>query len=104
MKSWVISIILVPLLTTISAGEINTPPTINVVYPPEGKEITSSDSTFIFGSVTPGSDLVINDQYIEVRKNGAFLAYLPLKPGDFVFQLEFDFPESFLNLLGVHLT
>ncbi len=88
MKSWVISIILVLLLTTISAGEINTPPTINVVYPPEGKEITSSDSTFIFGSVTPGSDLVINDQYIEVHKNGAFLAYLPLKPGDFIFQLE----------------
>lgn len=88
MKSWVISIIVVLLLATITAGEINTPLTINVVYPPEGKEITSSDSTFIFGSVTPGSDLVINDQYIEVHKNGAFLAYLPLKPGDFVFQLE----------------
>jgi N-acetylmuramoyl-L-alanine amidase len=88
MKSWVKSIILVLLLTTVTAGEVNAPPTVNVVYPPEGKEITSSDSTFIFGSVTPGSDLVINDQYIEVHKNGAFLAYLPLKPGDFVFQLE----------------
>jgi N-acetylmuramoyl-L-alanine amidase len=88
MKSWVISIILFLLLTNSSAEEINTPPAINVVYPPEGKEITSTDSTFIFGSVTPGSDLIINDQYIEVRRNGAFLAYLPLKPGDFVFQLE----------------
>lgn len=88
MKSQLLSIIFFLLLTTISTGEISSPPSINVVYPPEGKEITSSDSTFIFGSVTPGSDLVINDQYIEVHKNGAFLAYLPLKSGDFVFQLE----------------
>ena len=88
MKICAISCISVLLLTQISTGEISTPPIINVVYPLEGKEITSSDSTFIFGSVTPGSDLVINDQYIEVHKNGAFLAYLPLKPGDFVFQLE----------------
>jgi len=87
MKICAISCISVLLLTQISTGEISTPPIINVVYPLEGKEITSSDSTFIFGSVTPGSDLVINDQYIEVHKNGAFLAYLPLKPGDFVFQL-----------------
>ncbi len=88
MKKWITLVILVLSLTAISEGEIGAPPTINVVYPPEGKEITSTDSTFIFGSVTPGSDLVINDQYIEVHKNGAFLAYLPLKPGDFVFQLE----------------
>ncbi|OGC82910.1 MAG: hypothetical protein A2W07_09245 [candidate division Zixibacteria bacterium RBG_16_43_9] len=88
MKFKVILIITLILFIEAYSAEINSLPKINVVYPPEGKEITSTDSTFIFGSVTPGSDLVINDQYIEVHKNGAFLAYLPLKPGDFVFQLE----------------
>jgi N-acetylmuramoyl-L-alanine amidase len=88
MKIPLILTLFTAVFIQICFGQISAPPTINVVYPPESKEITSSDSTFIFGSVTPGSDLVINDQYIEVHKNGAFLAYLPLKPGDFVFQLE----------------
>ncbi len=69
------------------AGEIKNPPVINVIYPKEGQNITSSDSTFIFGQVTPGSDLRINGQKIDIYKNGAFLAYLPLAPGDFVFDL-----------------
>jgi len=88
MKITLILIIFTFVFTQVSLGQALSIPAINVVYPPEGKEITSYDSTFIFGSVTPGSDLVINDQYIEVHKNGAFLAYLPLKPGDFIFQLE----------------
>ncbi|HEX9912629.1 MAG TPA: hypothetical protein VGB01_05195, partial [candidate division Zixibacteria bacterium] len=86
MKSQLILIILVLSFKTVF-GEINNPPTIKVIYPNEGREITSSDSTFIFGSITTGSDLKINGQNIKVYKNGAFLAYLPLKPGDFVFEL-----------------
>jgi N-acetylmuramoyl-L-alanine amidase len=81
------TLIILIFFIRISAAEINNPPTIKVVYPNEGREITSSDSTFIFGSVTPGSDLKINGQNVKVYKNGAFLAYLPLKPGDFIFEL-----------------
>jgi len=87
MKKFVILGILILLFIQICTGEINNPPTIKVVYPNEGREITSFDSTFIFGSVTPGSDLKINGQSVKIYKNGAFLAYLPLKPGDFVFEL-----------------
>ncbi|MGB2698150.1 MAG: N-acetylmuramoyl-L-alanine amidase [Candidatus Zixiibacteriota bacterium] len=63
-------------------------PQIEVVYPREGGRIGVSDSTFIFGSVTPGSKLKINGFDVKVYRNGAFLAFLPLEPGDFEFNLE----------------
>jgi len=83
---FVVTIIFILFFET-SFGEINKVPLIKVVYPKEGRSITSSDSTFIFGQVTPGSDLRINGQKVKVYKNGAFLAYLPLEPGDFTFEL-----------------
>jgi N-acetylmuramoyl-L-alanine amidase len=65
----------------------NPAPQISVIYPLEGARIGASDSTFIFGSVTPKSDLNINSYNVPVYTNGAFLAYLPLKPGNFTFEL-----------------
>lgn len=62
-------------------------PKISVIYPKEGAQIGVSDSTFIFGSVTPKSKLKINGFEVKVHPNGAFLSFLPLKPGDFVFEL-----------------
>jgi len=62
-------------------------PQISVVYPKEGAHIGASDSTFIFGAVTPGSELTINGNKVKVYPSGAFLAFLPLNPGDFVFEL-----------------
>ena len=62
-------------------------PRISVIYPLKGARIGASDSTFIFGSVTPQSKLTINGFKTEVHPNGAFLAFLPLAPGDFVFEL-----------------
>ena len=70
-------------------------PKISVIYPKEGAPIGVSDSTFIFGSVTPKSKLRINGFEVKVHPNGAFLAFLPLKAaespaeggGDFVFEL-----------------
>jgi N-acetylmuramoyl-L-alanine amidase len=62
-------------------------PEISVIYPQEGAQIGVSDSTFIFGSVTPKSKLKINGFETKVHPNGAFLAFLPLKPGDFTFEL-----------------
>ncbi|HYJ79378.1 MAG TPA: N-acetylmuramoyl-L-alanine amidase, partial [Longimicrobiaceae bacterium] len=58
-----------------------------VVYPPEGAELTASDSNFIFGSVgTGGATLRINGAPVEVAPNGAFLAFLPV-PGNGVYDL-----------------
>jgi len=62
-------------------------PAINVVYPKDGQTLTSSDSAFIFGWVTPRSSLVINGLDVEVYPNGAFLAFLGIQPGEFIFEL-----------------
>ena len=82
--------------TKIEAGtKDDSLPQISVIYPKEGARIGVSDSTFIFGSVTPKSKLTINGFKVKVHPNGAFLAFLPLEPaespakggGDFVFEL-----------------
>jgi len=87
-----------------AATEEDSLPQISVIYPTEGAQIGAFDSTFIFGSVTPfrvnlqgepESKLTINGFKVKVHPNGAFLAFLPLKPaespteggGDFVFEL-----------------
>ena len=57
-------------------------PEISVIYPKEGARIGVSDSTFIFGSVTPKSKLRINGFKVKVHPNRAFLAFLPLKPAE----------------------
>ena len=61
-------------------------PEIRIVYPKEDQEVIAKDSTFIFGSVTPGARLRINDESVRVYSNGSFLAYLPVSPGEFVFR------------------
>lgn len=61
---------------------------IKVVYPESLRAIGPVDSNFIFGSVTPGAKLAINGAPVEVYKNGAFLTFLPLGEGPFVYHLE----------------
>ena len=56
-----------------------TEPAIDVVYPKSGQRVWAVDSTFIFGNVTPGSNLSINGTPVDVHRNGAFLAYLPIE-------------------------
>ncbi len=84
--------------TALAANPKENPvPQISVVYPLEDAKIKASDSTFIFGSVTPSSkggsasggksDLKINGHPVPVHPNGAFLAFLPIRPGDFTFEL-----------------
>ncbi len=61
-------------------------PRIHIVYPKENQVVHARDSTFIYGSVTSGSSLTINGHPVDVYSNGAFLAYLPVSPGEFTFR------------------
>lgn len=61
--------------------------TIRVVYPRDSQSIGPVDSTFILGSVPPGSRLTINGRSVEVYRTGGFLAWLPVQPGPFRFRL-----------------
>jgi len=63
------------------------PVRITLVHPGEGGRINARDSTFVYGSVGTGdATLRINGTPVEVRPNGAFLAFLPI-PADSVYTL-----------------
>ena len=60
---------------------------LDVAYPPEGSSIAVRDSNFIFGTTGTGnSALTVNGATVQVKPNGAWLAYLPV-PADGVYRL-----------------
>ncbi len=72
----------------IMAGDVSAlPPDINIIYPKQNSDIGASDSTFIFGSVSPGAELKINGFSVDVHPEGGFIAFLPLEPGNFKFKI-----------------
>ncbi len=63
------------------------PLAIRVTYPSPGQALTARDSNFIFGSVGHGdARLWIDGQPIDVRPNGAWLAFIPV-PADSVYDM-----------------
>lgn len=71
----------------------NTPPRIQVIYPKEGQTIGAVDSTFILGNISPCThrdqwQLTINGFPVPVHDSGGFIAFLPIAPGPFIFNLE----------------
>ena len=83
--SW-LGLIFTFLLIVVNA--VGQAPQIDIVYPKKDATIEAVDSSFILGSVTPGSRLIINNQEILVHEEGGFLAFLPLKPGQFIFDIK----------------
>lgn len=88
------------LLLTMAVGLFAEQLHIEVIYPKENQRIAAVDSTFIFGNVTPGARLRINGESIKIYDNGAFLAYLPISSGQFVFHLraEVDRDSTLLDV------
>ncbi len=59
--------------------EVRGPVAIRVIYPSPGALIAARDSTFLLGTVGTGdAALTINGARVDVRANGAFLAWLPV--------------------------
>jgi N-acetylmuramoyl-L-alanine amidase len=81
-------------------------PSINVVYPNLSAKdslvhIANVDSNFIFGSVSPPEAILnINGYNVEVKDNGAFLAFLPVdrQSKKYVLTAELGDEVSTLNL------
>jgi len=60
----------------------NAPLAVKVVYPARDQMLATRDSNFILGSVGSGdATLTINGAPVEVKPNGAFLAWLPIPEG-----------------------
>ncbi len=80
------------LLLPVSLGAQTAAPSIHVVYPKLDQTVHAVDSTFIFGHITNAPDndnwyLTINGEQVDVHSGGGFLAFLPVAPGDFSFDL-----------------
>ncbi|UCC44341.1 MAG: N-acetylmuramoyl-L-alanine amidase [Candidatus Zixiibacteriota bacterium] len=64
---------------------------LTVVYPKPGQVVGAVDSTFILGNVgdidVRDHALLINNHEVSLHKDGGFLAFLPVTPGEFVFEL-----------------
>lgn len=79
---------------TLEPDDIDDPAAeIKVIYPKPDQLIAAVDSTFILGNVPARNKklaykLFINDHYITIHRDGGFIAFLPVTPGAFVFQLE----------------
>lgn len=59
---------------------------IEVIYPKEGSQVVAAESTFVFGNVLPVEvDFSVNTTSPHVYPNGAFLAFVPVEPGNFSF-------------------
>lgn len=75
-----------------TAGTGETTPRVEVVYPKPGQTVTAVDSTFIFGHLSGLEDyreayVDINGEKISVHEDGGFLAFVPVVPGVFSFNL-----------------
>lgn len=67
---------------------VDGPLRLDVAYPREGASIAVRDSNFIFGSTGSGKTvLTINGAPVQVKPNGAWLAFLPV-PRDGVYRLQ----------------
>jgi N-acetylmuramoyl-L-alanine amidase len=59
---------------------------LEVVYPREGMTVTAADSTFVFGNVSdPQARVEINNVPAQMYSNGAYMAVVPVQPGNFDF-------------------
>lgn len=67
---------------------------IEVIYPKDSQLVKTVDSTFILGNVAvPWNNnfeykLFINEQEVSIHKDGGFLAFVPVSPGEFIFELK----------------
>ncbi|MCX6827164.1 MAG: N-acetylmuramoyl-L-alanine amidase [candidate division Zixibacteria bacterium] len=95
-KTLLVSILLVIYFGNNGVAKV---PTISVIYPKLNDHIGAVDSTFILGSVSAGSALVINGVKVSVHKDGGFIAFLPISPGRFEFNLVAKKGADSANLL-----
>ncbi len=75
------------ILSILIAGTASAKVEINVIYPAADQQIPLVKSMFIFGNATEGAELTVNGFPIEVHEDGGWLAYIPVEPGCYEFNI-----------------
>ncbi len=83
-QKWLLLLLFVSFIVANSSqAEIK----IEVIYPKEGSQVIAAESTFVFGNVSSVDvDFSVNEIATKLYPNGAFLAFVPVEPGNFVFR------------------
>ena len=99
------AVILSLLVFSVNAWASN--PHITVIYPKPDQVVHAIDSTFILGNigVKPEKNwrLTVNGYATPIHRDGGFIAFVPVTPGAFTFDLEILQPRS-LHLQGNDLS
>lgn len=75
-----------PFFALVLHGQVKPEIKIEIVYPKEGSQVIAAESTFVFGNLSsPEARFSVNGIPTELYPNGAFLAYVPVMPGNFTF-------------------
>ena len=70
-------------------------PRIEFIYPYKDQKMSLSGGTYILGNVSPkDGKLSINGYHVPVYRTGGFLAYLPVKKGNFTFSCHLTLPDG----------
>jgi N-acetylmuramoyl-L-alanine amidase len=56
---------------------------LTIVYPGPGAQLPAVSRSFVFGASPPGSHVTVNGTAAHSSADGAWIAYVPLSPGDF---------------------
>lgn len=79
-------------------------PVIKVMYPRDGHQLPPVDSEFIFGQALHATELTINGIRTRLYDSGAFLGWVPVSAGDFLFEIIADNSTGRSKVeIGVHV-
>jgi len=99
-KGLTLTLFLVLLITPciFAANKVKKKAYPDIVFPLKGQAFPYITHTMVFGSTYPGSKLTINDEDVNVHKNGAFLGFIPVKTGRFSLTVKSESKEGVFEI------
>jgi N-acetylmuramoyl-L-alanine amidase len=79
--------LLTAILAVVVADHAEARPRITIVYPQEGQSITAVDSEFVVGQALGATRLWVNGVATKLFDSGAFLGWIPVRPGEFTIRI-----------------
>src|SRR5579863_2519631 len=76
---------------------------LTIVYPGSGARLPAVSRSFVFGASLPGSRVTVNGTAAHCAADGAWIAYVPLAPGDFTLNVSADGARAWYLQRRIHV-